>query len=585
MPAGMRAVFILIREEELSYKEAAARLGLRVATVHTQIARASLLLKECVARYHAGRARRAQTQKETIAMTDDFDLFDNVADPDIALVAAYLARELSIVQIVAVRNRLAADVAFREKVQPVIDGWTFPGSADARAAATAQSRATETTTLSAVEIEAGWRRHLAAPHQSDGPALPARASGPGPLTLTRRPSMTRIAAMIALVVAPVVVSAQLVVYAAHHADAPGHRLALSLVSVSERSTPDQEQVGAARWKGEPAQEHPVPGNGHPLVDDAGHGPLAFVGASPVASVRTAPAVLLPIRGTVTDRNHTPLGNVSITAVTFPSNETRAAISRSDGRWVILIPVGDGRYTVSFRLAGFPDKRIELHAQAGDTLLKADAALDGVGPVLAPDAPRVAVGYAVVTRASRLDPSGRIGTLPQDSAPRPPAITTTIGVMAGTPTQSPGVFAGPVDQNARPASGNRAPDYPPTLRQANIEGEVTVQFVVDTSGKADMSTFLEVKSTQPLFTVAVRTSVAEHAVHAGDGGRTPGETSPSDAVRLHAVPVGASTRPSSHSVTSSTAHVRAAPPCGIVACAPLGGQVVYGIGREGGQRSA
>jgi RNA polymerase sigma factor (sigma-70 family) len=53
MPAGMRAVFILIREEELSYKEAAARLGLSVATVHTQIARASLLLRECVAQYRA----------------------------------------------------------------------------------------------------------------------------------------------------------------------------------------------------------------------------------------------------------------------------------------------------------------------------------------------------------------------------------------------------------------------------------------------------------------------------------------------------------------------------------------------------
>src|SRR4051812_4977519 len=44
MPPGMRDVFLLIRDEELSYKEAAARLGITVGTVHTQLSRANALL-------------------------------------------------------------------------------------------------------------------------------------------------------------------------------------------------------------------------------------------------------------------------------------------------------------------------------------------------------------------------------------------------------------------------------------------------------------------------------------------------------------------------------------------------------------
>lgn len=53
MPAGMREAFLLIREQELSYKEAAIRLGVTVGTVHTQLSRANALLRECVGRYQS----------------------------------------------------------------------------------------------------------------------------------------------------------------------------------------------------------------------------------------------------------------------------------------------------------------------------------------------------------------------------------------------------------------------------------------------------------------------------------------------------------------------------------------------------
>jgi RNA polymerase sigma-70 factor (ECF subfamily) len=56
MPSGMREAFLLVREEELSYKEAAARLGVSVGTVHTQLSRANALLRDCVQQYQSGGA-------------------------------------------------------------------------------------------------------------------------------------------------------------------------------------------------------------------------------------------------------------------------------------------------------------------------------------------------------------------------------------------------------------------------------------------------------------------------------------------------------------------------------------------------
>jgi TonB family protein len=51
-------------------------------------------------------------------------------------------------------------------------------------------------------------------------------------------------------------------------------------------------------------------------------------------------------------------------------------------------------------------------------------------------------------------------------------------------------------------GNVPPTYPSSLRDARISGEVLAQFVVDTLGHADMSTFRVLKSTDSLFAQAV-----------------------------------------------------------------------------------
>lgn len=52
---------------------------------------------------------------------------------------------------------------------------------------------------------------------------------------------------------------------------------------------------------------------------------------------------------------------------------------------------------------------------------------------------------------------------------------------------PAYFEYETDKPALVARGSPSPRYPPELRELNIEGEVLLQLVVDTMGRADMST--------------------------------------------------------------------------------------------------
>lgn len=64
----------------------------------------------------------------------------------------------------------------------------------------------------------------------------------------------------------------------------------------------------------------------------------------------------------------------------------------------------------------------------------------------------------------------------------------------------------VDKQVAMMPNQQAPKYPPSLRKENIEGEVLVQFIVDTTGYAEMSTFKVIRSPNPEFTESVREAV-------------------------------------------------------------------------------
>lgn len=65
----------------------------------------------------------------------------------------------------------------------------------------------------------------------------------------------------------------------------------------------------------------------------------------------------------------------------------------------------------------------------------------------------------------------------------------------------------VDKTALAVAGNTPPPYPPMLRSARVEGKVLAQFVVDTTGVVDLSTFKVLESSHELFSEAVRDAVA------------------------------------------------------------------------------
>ncbi len=77
----------------------------------------------------------------------------------------------------------------------------------------------------------------------------------------------------------------------------------------------------------------------------------------------------------------------------------------------------------------------------------------------------------------------------------------------------------VEKAVSPQPGNAAPKYPDMLRTANVGGEVLVQFVVDTLGAADMSSFKVLKTSHDLFTASVRGALPTmHFFPAQVGGR-------------------------------------------------------------------
>ena len=78
-----------------------------------------------------------------------------------------------------------------------------------------------------------------------------------------------------------------------------------------------------------------------------------------------------------------------------------------------------------------------------------------------------------------------------------------GVERGKPLNANQTyFSFQIEKPAMAVQGNPNPQYPPTLESARVSGEVRAQFVVDESGRVDMSTFKVLKASDPQFTDAV-----------------------------------------------------------------------------------
>jgi TonB family protein len=99
----------------------------------------------------------------------------------------------------------------------------------------------------------------------------------------------------------------------------------------------------------------------------------------------------------------------------------------------------------------------------------------------------------------------VGNSPTPNAPVFVTVRADPSAPPGPPTPvSDGqtYFEFQVEQSAKPEPGNVAPRYPDALRQANVEGEVLMQFVVDINGLPLPQTFKVLKSSHELFSAAV-----------------------------------------------------------------------------------
>jgi protein TonB len=82
-----------------------------------------------------------------------------------------------------------------------------------------------------------------------------------------------------------------------------------------------------------------------------------------------------------------------------------------------------------------------------------------------------------------------------------------GVVGGTgPVGDQTYFEFQVEKQVAPAPGNSPPRYPDMLRSANVEGEVLVQFVVDTTGRVERGSIKILKSSHDLFTNSVQSAL-------------------------------------------------------------------------------
>ena len=99
--------------------------------------------------------------------------------------------------------------------------------------------------------------------------------------------------------------------------------------------------------------------------------------------------------------------------------------------------------------------------------------------------------------------------------------TSKGVVGGTAVvnNDQPYFEFQVEKPVVPAPGNPSPRYPEMLQSAQVTGEVLAQFVVDTTGRAEMGTFKVLKSSNDLFTAAVKSALPRYRfIPAETGGR-------------------------------------------------------------------
>ena len=103
----------------------------------------------------------------------------------------------------------------------------------------------------------------------------------------------------------------------------------------------------------------------------------------------------------------------------------------------------------------------------------------------------------------LDPASTIAPVAGDRAPQKATVPPDPQVE-GTGALATTLFTeDQVDSAATRDPNSAGPTYPDALREQGVQGEVLVEFAVDTTGHADPGSFEVVQASHPLFAQAVR----------------------------------------------------------------------------------
>ena len=131
-----------------------------------------------------------------------------------------------------------------------------------------------------------------------------------------------------------------------------------------------------------------------------------------------------------------------------------------------------------------------------------------GPILKFDGPEVPVITEIVPSSSSSMPD-EFGTGVQTNGP--------IGAPTGLGAPGGVVDEHLVDRSPRLIGTPAEPEFPSALRQSGRSGRVLVQFVVDTTGRAEMKDFKVMEATDPLFGESVRRVLPRYRFSAGEAG--------------------------------------------------------------------
>lgn len=149
----------------------------------------------------------------------------------------------------------------------------------------------------------------------------------------------------------------------------------------------------------------------------------------------------------------------------------------------------------------------------------NASLAPEGPIsirylLPPDHVQRAVGERIqwiapgtgVTGYAQASGPGAAARHTGGDTPPPQATRPTVEPTGDTPDETRLYTVEDVDSAATRDPASDGPHYPDALRLQGVQGEVLVEFAVDTAGRADTASFTVVEATHPLFADAVRTAL-------------------------------------------------------------------------------